>query len=228
MFDQPLCDELKAYLEPFPALGPNAQMLRHPLVFAVPYYPGSSDGFYNQVLERKQRSLTMSRINSDWRTYIWLHERPFRLQALLTISHRLANREYWQLLLDVWIDSEAPNINHDLFVELFSSDRSGRDALMREDQRQALKKLPKVLTVYRGIRAVEPCSREDGLSFTLERDTAVFFARRYGHSGRVLTATVHKRHVLAYVTDRNEAELVILPGKVKFIDNESVRGERDA
>jgi hypothetical protein len=47
-----------------------------------------------------------ARASGDWCTYIWLHERPYRVEALQDIAFNLRGREYWEMVSHVWSDSE--------------------------------------------------------------------------------------------------------------------------
>lgn len=210
-----LCPELRGYLETQDstrATGTSFQMLRHPLVFAVPYHDaGFINHQLNRQLEFKLEMLKKAEVKRDWNQFVFLHERPYRLQAFVHLCDRLYDREYAKLLSDIWVDSEAPNVNHDTWVELFSDKAMRSRSLMEPHEVAALAKMPKVITVYRGYRR-----RRDGLSFTLSREKAEWFANRFGRAGQVVTGTVAKRHVLAYLTGRNEDEVLVLPGRVKF------------
>jgi hypothetical protein len=75
------------------------------------------------------------------------------------------------------------------------------------DEPQAWAQLPDPVTVYRA-------GALDGFAWTTERETADYLARQYGLAP-VTEGTVAKRDVLAYITGRGEAELVICPENVK-------------
>ena len=49
------------------------------------------------------------------------------------------------------------------------------------------------------------------LSWTLSRDTAQWFANRYGKTGTVYEATIDKKHIHALFLGRNESEVIVDP-----------------
>lgn len=68
-----------------------------------------------------------------------------------------------------------------------------------------------ILHVYRGIGEM---STENGFSFTLDEDTAYFFAERFsgnGDTAYIIEADVYKKDVIEYITDRDEEEILVLP-----------------
>ena len=96
---------------------------------------------------------------------------------------------------------------------------------MTTDERAAFDAMPDVLTVYRG--AGHP-DYTDGFAWTLDRDRAVFFAsyaaRAFARStsGRgfvggdpvLSTGEIRRDAVLAYLAEREESEVLVLPGAV--------------
>jgi hypothetical protein len=67
--------------------------------------------------------------------------------------------------------------------------------------------------IYRGVGDLD---HPNGMSWTRDRQVAEFFAYRYRRVARpnpgVLRAIVNRNQVLAYITDRGEAEIVLTPG----------------
>lgn len=49
------------------------------------------------------------------------------------------------------------------------------------------------------------------LSWTLDRDTAEWFAHRFGESGTVYEAQIQKKHIYAFFSGRNESEVIVDP-----------------
>lgn len=91
----------------------------------------------------------------------------------------------------------------------------------KEATAAALKDQPDTITVYRG-EGSSSTSYRDALSWTMDENTAYFFAARGGDSGsRVHRGVVKKSDVLEYIEDRNEAELLIIPGSVRVEDTQT-------
>lgn len=211
--------ELKAYL--FISAG-SIVVLHHPLVMSVPY-----DKMHNRRLNKyyayKKEEIARAQAEGNWLSYVFLHERPYRFNALRSVEDKFTDgKEYWRVVGSVWTDSENIYQQFAAWKRLWASSLAGRDALMDEEEREVLAAMPEVLTVYRGFKIKKS---ERGLSWTTDRDKAVWFARwlRYPHqSSFVAQANVTKKDVLAYFDGRNEKEVVVLPTSLKNLLSERV------
>ena len=187
-------------------------MVRHPLVYEH-YMPGMC-GHINKRYQYKQQALDKAVEEGKWTSYIFLHERPYRLNALLRASHEFLFEEltdYWEAVGAVWIDSENIWQNFAEWKELWWADDDERIHAMDEDDRAEFAKLPETLTVYRGAQYKKSFK---GLSWTTDRDKALWFARRYRHSdlkSHLLSGTIRREHVLATFHGRGESEIVLFP-----------------
>jgi hypothetical protein len=118
--------------------------------------------------------------------------------------------EFRALLPGVWSGAE-PDDTDPLWLKLWTeAAKSGR-----VEQEPMPEGDP--LTIYRGEPEV-PKSKTRGIAWSLERDVAKFFALRRPWSdgtGVVLETTVPRDAVLGYVTDRQEAEIIVTPKHVK-------------
>jgi hypothetical protein len=166
-------------------------------------------GRLNEQYSYKRKALIVAASQKDWHTYVFLHERPYRLDALIHISetYSLSNKKFWELVGSVWTDSENIYQNVKEWQEVWATGRPNHQAAMTKDERLALAALPDELTIYRGARED---LNEDGLSWTTDRARAEWFAKRFNREGDavVLEARVTKHDVLAYFTGRNESEVV--------------------
>lgn len=70
-----------------------------------------------------------------------------------------------------------------------------------------------IIKIYRGCEKKEALK---GLSWTISKDTAIFFAERIGNKGQVYSAEINKENVLAYFNSRGEQEVVV---DYKFLKN---------
>jgi hypothetical protein len=72
------------------------------------------------------------------------------------------------------------------------------------------------ITIYRGFNDY---SREDGNSYTLSKEKAIWFAKRFSED--VCYVNKYKLHitdVLAFITNRGEAEIVAMPDDVILLE----------
>ena len=194
----PLHPDLQPYLEDG-AIGPQ---LRHPLVYSVPLW---SNGHANALYEQKVKAVKEALANKKYSSYIFLHERPYRLNAFSLIQNKLSDTQYWSLLSDIWTDTENQWQGIDKWKQLLSSNRPSRHYLMTEDEFNHLQSLPDQVTIYRGCQAGV---NENGLSWTLDKKKAEFFANRFSKDGIILERTISKNDIVAVLTGRGESEVI--------------------
>lgn len=193
--------------------------LRHPLVYSVPL---SLPGFCNRQYEQKRLAVDRAKVERNWSQYVFLHERPYRLTAAraLLAEETLTAHEQWHLLRDVWIDSE--NIwQHYHEWHLYLQDENAH-LMMDDEEREQLVALPDVITIYRGARFDV---NEEGLSWTLDRPKAAWFATRFSHREEesvVIVAEIQKNNVIALLLGRDENEIIALPEDVRILRYEEI------
>jgi hypothetical protein len=234
-----MMDELKALMETPEDLDPELeaylgdtehgwQALRHPLVYQVPYHP-TWNALMNRQLGAKREQLVEAQRKRNWSQYIWLHERPYRIDAFTTICWRLSDKKYWELLGSIWTDTENLWQNHEIWRECLTAERRFRSRMMSEDERAQVKEvLPNPVTVYRGFSA--PGSVQ-GFSWTTNPIVAKFFARRFAPRGNLMfvaKGTVRKGHVIAFLDGRSEYEVIVMPENVKDIEIAEVPAKDEA
>jgi hypothetical protein len=194
--------------------GPFGAMLKHKFVNEPMYMP-QMNARYNTVLCWKRQHTAEALADKQWHTFIFLHERPWRLEALLELTELVDDTTYWGLVGDVWSDSENIHENFDEWDELLRYPRPGREAMMDDEERAALADMDDVITVYRGF---EQDLNEEGWSWTTDRRKAAWFARRFAQEDdcpSVLVGEVNKGAVLAYLMGRGESEVIVAPEAVR-------------
>jgi hypothetical protein len=145
-----------------------------------------------------------------WSRAIFLHERPYRLEALAEYAPMMDDRSYWEMVANAWTDSENIWQNLSRWRDLWEAKRPDKDFCMSDDERAVLASLPDTVVVYRGVHGKGAKKRvRKGMSWTLNRDKAVWFAERFsGEDALVLEGTVKKKDIHAYFAGRDEAEIV--------------------
>lgn len=197
---EPLHPDLVPYFEADGALGAQ---VRHPLVYQVPLWSnGSANAYYLQ----KKRDLDKALEEKNYNRVVYLHERPYRLQAFIQIAKYLSDEKYWSLLASIWTDTENAWQNLDEWRKLFNSSRPKRQRLMDRDEVLAYDSLPDTVKIYRGC---QKGINEDGISWTLKRDKAEWFATRFSKDGVVLEKEIQKKDIIAVFTNRNEFEVIV-------------------
>lgn len=191
--------------------------LKHPLVFQVPYTP-MHNAMANQALRNKKVMLEDALKDKNLEKVIWLHERPYRLDAL-----HLAWRECGatsqvlaKMINQVWLDSENIWQNYMRWKELLEI--SGRNALrgvVDEEDAKTFNELPDRVTVYRGGRVdwEDMMDSMPPFSWTLDIERARWFAHRFEWKPDcyLITAEIDKEDIYFFTDARNEQEVVVDP-----------------
>jgi hypothetical protein len=187
----------------------GGKFLNHPLVQELTVDPNKA-AFVNKRYEVKKKFLADAFEKKNFHNYIFAHERPYRFLALKELVEKgvLDAKQHWENVGSVWIDSE--NVWQHLvdWKKFWSNKLPNKEHCMDEDERKALASLPNTLEVFRGFNGK---GNRKGLSWTLDRDKALYFAGRYKATKdqpKLVTGTVEKRFVHAYFTGRDESEIV--------------------
>lgn len=202
-----LVPELRRCIEHSEVLGP---CLKHWLVVQVPFWSATRA---NELLRLKTERVLQALDDKDHMQVlsVWVE----RHARLMTLYHwhregRLRNvAELRRLLAFAWPDTEDPPYREAL--EMFrhagyTSDRPKKD------------KPTGVLTLYRG-----DSEHRYNIEWSLSRDVAVWFARRYSCPTPVVAKTyVDSRFILGYFAGRQEQEVIVDPDRIKEVTYEDL------
>jgi hypothetical protein len=197
--NETLHPDLVPYFENDGALGAQ---VRHPLVYQVPLWSnGSANAYYLQ----KKKDLEKALAEKNFNRVVYLHERPYRLQAFIEIAPQLSDTKYWSILSGIWTDTENQWQNLEQWKELLSANRPERHYLMDESEIQFLNSLPEFVKIYRGcVKGLN----EEGLSWTVDKAKAEFFANRFSKDGIILEKEIPKSDIIAVLLGRGESEVI--------------------
>lgn len=177
-------EKLQTYVETFQS---GLRGFRHPLCVMVPFMDSDFEwDMIEKMITHKKESLEKTQSASTW---IFLHERPFRLEALLNCPFDVDH----ELLMDVWIDCEGPWLNKDVWLSLFKRYETEYDHSLDEVD---------VKYLYRG-------GSDDGISWTTKRETAEWFAKRFNGEGVIYRIPYERNHAVAYTNGRDEHEVIV-------------------
>jgi hypothetical protein len=154
-------------------------------------------------------------IAHNYKAYISMVPKPYRVVALRQVMDCLTDVEFWSALGDVWTSTEIPG-KYGPWIELFNFPRPGRSALMTAEDHVSFSALPDIVRLYRG----QIPTKKRGMSWTTDLSIARWFAKRNNdrdNTAAVFTAEVPKARFLAYFTDRNESEAVIDPRRISGV-----------
>ena len=137
--------------------------------------------------------------------------KPYLLGYFKYVCDALSEEDFAETLGDIWCDTETPsdetNASHKDKVLWFK--KANKKHLMTEEEYNTFLMLPDKLMLYRGCRMQE---KKHGMSWTLNKDKAEWFARRYEileASPVIYIVEINKNQVLAYFNRRDEDEIVI-------------------
>jgi hypothetical protein len=202
---EPLCAELEPYLH-YRKVG--GWMLHHPLLIHM-FVDLERCAWLNESYRQKSKGIEEALKEKKWSRYIFYHERPYRLAALLRCHEAgLHDEAYWNFVGDVWVDSDNIWQNIKTWRKIWSQPDPNRAACMDAEEREHYFGLPDSLTVYRGVKLRKAVN---GLSWTFDLERAKWFARRWAtkeQQSMVAIGTVHKKNILAVFLGRNEKEIV--------------------
>jgi hypothetical protein len=200
--------DLALYLGESAVLG---AVLKAPLVFLVPYQPALAS-FANEMYRTKLEGIRRAEAQRSWEKVVWLHEKPYRLPVFLSLCERLSDRDYWQALASLWLETENLHEHEGAWLGALTAGRPGRARwLMDTSDRDRLAGLSETLTVYRGFA---PPGGYRAPSWSLSRSRAEWFAARSAGRARpsyLASTTVPKDRVIAYFGGRGEQEIVLDP-----------------
>ena len=199
-----LLPELKASIIDYGLF--NKKIIQHPLVIGdIGMMPNS---YYNSQLIRKQERLKEFEKDKEFESYLFLIEKPFRVKFFseLVKQNKIKkfSKKYWRILSSIWTDSENIFQNKELWDDLLK-DKTNSHYFMNKKDLEYYNSLPNEFIVYRGY-----IHWENGYSYTLDKDKAIWFADRFGQKGIVKERLVRKEDIFAYTNSREEKEIIIL------------------
>ncbi len=184
----------------------NRKSIQHPLVIGDLGMMPNSD--YNKQLIRKQERLKEFENDKNFESYLFLIEKPFRVTSFSELVKqnkiKRLSKKYWKILSFIWTDSENIFQNKELWDDLLK-DKTNSHFFMSKKDLNFFNSLENEFMVYRGYT-----HWENGYSYSLDKERAVFFANRFGQNGKVKEMLVKKEDVFAYTNSREENEIIIL------------------
>lgn len=151
--------------------------------------------------------------NASTPRYIYMAlTKSYRFAFLKYAMRYMSRQDFSEYLADAWVLCEAPNSDLNFtqrqMVGLFK--RADPRILMSEDDYERLQELDDIVTVYRGVTEYN-ADRVKALSWTLDQETAEWFAHRFNEDGTVYEAQISREHILAFFDVRNESEVIVDP-----------------
>ncbi len=203
--------ELEVFLE---TEGPMSPRLRHPLLYATPYFPEFNET-YNDYLLKAKADYEEALQKMDWQRCIFLHAEDCRLAAFQRITVHLPDEDYWRLLGEIWRANRfGIHKQKRLWTKLLQAKRQKSHYFMDAAARALFKNLRRELVVYRGYS--RKYQNKKGLSWTLDKEVAETYSKaRKGNKPAVAQRKVLKSEVFAYLTRFGMEEIILVPKNMK-------------
>ena len=186
-------------------LSSGTKMIHHK--FYVGYYsehPLQID-IANKSYEAKSKAFQEAKSNNDMEIVNFI-TRPYRVPFVYDAIQQWWKPkadEYWDLIRYIWCDTENVYENLDywyfLLNDYFIKDKH---LIMCDDDKKYFDKLPNKIKIYRG------GLNDKGLSWTLSKEIAEWFANRFNFDYEVFEKTINKSEAIAYLSNRNEDEII--------------------
>lgn len=126
----------------------------------------------------------------------------YRLTFFKFVNEYLSDEDFKDMLLYSWILVEKPsndvNVTKEEMLEWFK-------------KLNYISDLSRVVTIYRG---VDNELGRNGISWTLAKSKAEWFATRFTDNGIVYSAKVKSKDILYYISERGEEEIIVDPKKL--------------
>ncbi|RQW23298.1 hypothetical protein EHS17_14345 [Rhodobacteraceae bacterium CH30] len=204
---EPLCDELAMHVTG----DGKFSSLRHPLVSITPYHE-SMNAIFNRMLEHKRESIQQSIKAEDWENFVFLHERPYRLNAIVELRNNM-NVEFKALasiVLSAYSDSENISENSELWRELLTT-AAQYTKEMNDSDISGMSEISalwgKTVTLYHGgevpIEGARWC-------WTLDLEKARWFADRFEREGALYACEVAGEYIDFILHHRGESEVLVM------------------
>lgn len=169
-------------------------------------------------------SQAIDKAENPWSIYMMLNT-PYTLTFLKYAEPYLSTTDFSELLSASWIMTEYANSDAEVskkqLIKMFR--KADPAALMEEDELEQFASLDDTVTVYRGVTSYN-AKNVRALSWTLDRETAEWFAHRFGEDGTVYEAQIDKEHIFALFNGRNESEIVLDPKYLEDIVPAQIQG----
>lgn len=143
--------------------------------------------------------------------------KPYSGVFFKLIKDLLNIKDYTDMLETLWTIMEYPNQDVNVTQKEWVSYWKNADTkyIYSDEDKEILDALPDEFYVYRGL--MERASLK-ALSWTLDLDRAIWFAKRWNNHGKVYRGLCKKKDILAYLSCRNEEEIVVDWRKLECIE----------
>ncbi|MBY6842869.1 hypothetical protein [Clostridium botulinum] len=174
----------------------------------VEIYDISEDYFINfRVKEQiRQRESIHQRCikNKEYIRLFCLIDKPYRFLFYQQLFNDIPDEQKYEVFKDIYTSCEYGfnNLSREFLEEVFKYNKANKN-WFDED----------IITIYRGEGDLST-SCDEAYSWTIDIDVARWFAERFNSEGKVYKGYIKQDHILDYIEDRNEKEILVFPEDV--------------
>ena len=172
-------------------------IIKHPIVESGIYFSPTRNEMINFIDEPDKQALVYEEYEQNIKkfniTKLMMNvQNPYKIFFLHLIHEYLSEEDFNHLLRFAYTSSEFPsdetNISKQAVKNLFQI--ANKQLIMDEDEILSLERLDERVKIYRGYNNMYDGSKEcwKGLSWTLSKKTALFYATRYQQSENYLAS----------------------------------------
>lgn len=181
------------------------------------------------LLEENQeeaRNLYRNAINkcNKAQDFFMIINKPYFGIFFKLVEGYLSIEDYTNMLEHTWVSMEFPNTDSNVskyeWIKYWKN--ADNSLIYSKEDIEKLSTLPDEFYVYRGLMKK---AKVQALSWTLDLDKAVWFAKRFKNEGKVYRGLCRKKDILVYLSSRNEEEIVVDWRKLREI--EEIKYEED-
>tara|TARA_R110001592_G_scaffold236443_1_gene494756 strand:- start:83 stop:706 length:624 start_codon:yes stop_codon:yes gene_type:complete len=186
-------------------LDSGMEMIHHPLYVGTYTSHPHLNELANNSYKSKKEFMRKYTEEKDIDSFMNLIERPYRVPIIMSVLRswwKPTKKEYWDVISWIWQDTECVYENLDTWIELMTLEFSEPQLMMNDKEKEVYDNLPKIVRVYRG--GVD----DRGLSWSLSREKAEWFANRFDYGYKVFEKEINKSDILAYLDGRQEQEII--------------------
>ena len=140
-----------------------------------------------------------------------------RFEKFLEMRGELDGENVFYALMNAYISSDNLYEYRDEIKESFGTLEPKQPRFLEVEDEEYFNALPDQVTIYRGMTVEEFEGGEYGVSWSLKKEVAEFFANTYGrnHSTSqqetvVMSLTISKNEIISFTNDRNEFEVIYI------------------
>lgn len=136
----------------------------------------------------------------------YLIQKPYRLVFMKYVKKYMSNIDFSHILSDIWMNSENPNqdVNVSISTLIQWFQEANKNVLMTAKEFYTFSNFPNKVRIYRGVAVGR---NPDGISWTDDKETAIFFSQRFDtkmKKGYLRKGYIYKKDILAYFSQENE------------------------